>query len=498
MTPPCQPPPIGGPPQLGFNFIAGNTGSGPITTAPQGERVGIQTTAPAGIAIIEAVSSPAEINNINDGGGWGGGAYWAGGGRQWRSGDTVGDRRAVLLQLLGLADDLRLEQRLQPERRDRAQQRRCSPLPRTRGPASSPIGANNLFYQTSHYVWNPVGQPYPIPVSTSDPSGVCRIQAIVNGTVIPGPAAAPDTSQWHQCPDASWTVAGGASVDTRSYVPGAGTLTLQLQATNAAQVTTTDTATLKVDNDPVGMTLSGPTDVASATGATQYVTTNVTAGPSGVAGARCAVDGGPSVFYPGASAQVPVSGLGAHAVTCVGENNAVGPNGQPGTSAPQTFDMTIRQPTASAITFARIADALRCHTATEVVKVRGRLHTVRRHGKRVRVRGPARRVRRRVRKCHARTVVRTVRVVLKRHGKPVLRHGKPVYVKRRVRRVLLPHAVYKPTRRVGHGKHTTVNGFVELADGTALAGPRRRGPAAPNNGLGQFASHGDGDHQRRR
>jgi hypothetical protein len=132
--------------------------------------------------------------------------------------------------------------------------------------------------------------------------------------------------------------------------------------------------------------------------------------------------------------------------------------------------MTIRQPTASAITFARIADALRCHTTTQRVKVAGRLHTVRRHGKRVKVRGRPRTVRKRVRKCHARTVVRTVRVVLKRHGKPVLRDGKPVYVKRRVRRVLLPHAVYKATRRVGHGKHTTVNGFVVLADGTALAG----------------------------
>jgi hypothetical protein len=98
------------------------------------------------------------------------------------------------------------------------------------------------------------------------------------------------------------------------------------------------------------------------------------------------------------------------------------------------------------------------------------VHTVRRHGKRVRVRGPARRVRRRVRKCHARTVVRTVRVILKRHGKPVLRHGKPVYVRRRVRRVLLPHAVYEPSRRIGHGRSTTVNGFLALSDGTALAG----------------------------
>src|SRR6185437_2110473 len=114
------------------------------------------------------------------------------------------------------------------------------------------------------------------------------------------------------------------------------------------------------------------------------------------------------------------------------------------------------------------------------------VRTVRRHGKRVRVRGPARRVRRRVRKCHARTVVRTVRVILKRHGKPVLRHGKPVFVKRRVRRVLLPHAVYKPTRRIGHGKHTTVDGFVVLADGTALAGQPVDVYSSPNDNAPRF------------
>ena len=486
VTPPCRPAPLGGPAQLGFNFVAGNTGGGPITTAPQGERVGIQTTAPAGIAIIQAISSPAEITNINDGGGWGGGAYWAGGGRQWRTGDgsetdsgfassywgwqMICGSGSGCNQNAGIALNSVVLTGVENQ-----------------APSLSASGSNNLLSQTSHYVWNPVGEPYPIPVSTSDPSGVCQVKAVVNGTVVPGPSAALDTSQWHQCPDATWTVAGGATVDTRSYVPGAGLLSLQLQATNAAQVTTTDSATLKVDNDPVGLTLSGPSDATSTTGATQYVTTDVTAGPSGVAGALCSVDGGASTFYPGASAQVPVSGLGAHAVTCVGENTAVGPTGQPGTSAPQTFAMTIRQPTASGITFARIADALRCHTATEVVKVRGRLHTVRRHGKRVRVRGPARKVRRRVRKCHARTVVRTVRVVLRRHGKPVRRHGRLVYVKRRVRRVLLPHMVDQPTRRVGHGKATTANGLLELADGTVLPGRDVEVLAAPNNGSRQFA-----------
>ena len=153
---------------------------------------------------------------------------------------------------------------------------------------------------------------------------------------------------------------------------------------------------------------------------------------------------------------------------------------------PRRSTSPIRQPTASAITFARIADALQCRTATHAVKVAGRIRTVRRHGKRVTVRGPARTVRKRVRKCHARTVVRTVRVVLKRHGKPVLRHGKPVFVKRRVRRVVLPHAVNEPPRRIGHGKATTVNGFIGLADGTAIAGQAVDVYSSPNDNAPRF------------
>jgi hypothetical protein len=485
VTPPCLPGPAGSPAQLGFNFIAGNTGSGPINTAPQGERVGIQTSAPPGITIISAVSSPAEINNINAGGGWGGGAYWAGGGRQWTSGDTAETDGPFASSywgwqmICGWASGCNRNAGI-------ALNSVVLTAVENQGPNLIATGSNNLFYQTSHYVWNPVGQPYPIPIATSDPSGVCHVQAVVNGTVIPGPAATPDTSQWHQCPDESWTAAGGASIDTRAYVPSAGVLTLTLQATNEAQVATTDTATLTVDNDPVGVTLSGPADASSATGTTQYVTTHVTAGPSGVAGARCSVDGGPSVFYPGASASVPVSGLGAHAVTCVGVNNAVGPSGQPGTSTPQSFDMTIRQPTASAITFAHIADALRCRRITKEVTLPGRLRTVRRHGKTTRIRRPKRHLRRRVRHCQARTKIRTVWVVLKHHGQPVLRQGKPVLVKRRRRVVVLPHTVNEPTRRVRHGQSTTVSGFLELATSTPLAGQTVQVYATPNDNAPRY------------
>jgi hypothetical protein len=176
---------------LGFNFIAGNLGHGPVTTAAQGERVGIQTTAPAGITIVSAVSSPAEITNVNNGNQWGGGAYWAGGGRQWRSGDAVEADSGFASSYWGWQiicgasggctanAGIALNSVLLTGQEDR-------------GPSIVAEGANNLYYQTSHYVWNPVGQPYPIPMATSDPSGVCLIQANVNGTDIPGPAATPD------------------------------------------------------------------------------------------------------------------------------------------------------------------------------------------------------------------------------------------------------------------------------------------------------------------
>jgi hypothetical protein len=348
----------------------------------------------------------------------------------------------------------------------------------TTGPALTADASNNLFYQSG---W--VRGAFPADLSGSDPSGVCSLQATVNGRSISSYTdPSPDTSQWTQCHGS----AINAAVDTTAYPNGAGAITLGYAATNAAGASSSASKAINVDNVTPSVSLSAPTDLASAAGA-EFVTATGSAGPSGVAAISCSVDGGPIQTYPGGSAQVPVSGLGSHQLTCYDRNRAVNSSGVAATSAPQTLDLSIRQPTAAAITFARIINALRCHTATEVVKVAGRVRTVRRHGKRVRVRGPARRVRRRARKCHARTVVRTVRVVLKRHGKPVRRHGKLVYVRRRVHRVLLPRAANEPTRRVGHGKATTVNGLLQLADGAVLPGRDVEVLAAPDNGLGQFA-----------
>ncbi len=347
----------------------------------------------------------------------------------------------------------------------------------TSGPALAADAGNNLYYQSG---W--VRGAFPADLSASDPSGVCSLQATVNGRVISSYSdPSPDTTQWTQCHGS----AINASVDSTAYPDGAGAIKLGYAATNAAGAVGAASRAVNVDNVTPSVNLTAPADTASTSG-TQAVTATGSGGPSGIAAIYCSVDGGTAQTYPGAAAQIPVAGIGSHQIVCYARNHAVNASGVTATSPLATLNLSIRQPTASAITFARIADALRCHTATVVVRVAGRIHTVRRHGKRVRVRGPARRVRRRVRKCHARTVVRTVRVILKRHGKPVLRHGKPVSVKRRVRRVLLPHTVSKPTLRVRHGKATTVNGFVGLADGTALAGQTVDVYSSPNDNAPRF------------
>jgi hypothetical protein len=68
----------------------------------------------------------------------------------------------------------------------------------------------------------------------------------------------------------------------------------------------------------------------------------------------------------------------------------------------------------------------------------------------------------------------------------VKRHGKPVKVTKVRRVAVLPHTVQKATRRVGHGKATTVSGYLELANGTALSGRQVQILSAPDNGLGHF------------
>jgi hypothetical protein len=137
----------------------------------------------------------------------------------------------------------------------------------------------------------------------------------------------------------------------------------------------------------------------------------------------------------------------------------------------------------SGIGFAKLIDPPLCKQIAKRVRVPAHWVTVRRHHKRIRVRRPARTKLEQVTRCHARVVRRRITV-----WKTVTRHGKKVRLRRHktIKVVELPHVVMHSSKRVGHGKHTTVSGWLGRPDGTALGGQPIHVLTAPDNGLGHF------------
>ena len=109
--------------------------------------------------------------------------------------------------------------------------------------------------------------------------------------------------------------------------------------------------------------------------------------------------------------------------------------------------------------------------------------TVRRHHHAVRVHRQAHRKTVRVVRCRPRTKREKVTTWV-----TIKRHGKRVRVKRTkiVRVVVLPHVVARTTRRVRHGRGTTVSGWLGTPSGMPLAGQAVVVLTAPDNGRGQF------------
>ena len=297
------------------------------------------------------------------------------------------------------------------------------------------------------------------------PSGLCAIGANVNGSAGPGSLSQRHPALWHQCSAPPVDQA----IDTSQY--GQGDLPLTINAVDAAGQSVTYTRTIQVDNQRPTVTLSGPHD-ASSTAGPQYVRATATAGPSGVAGILCSVDGAPTRLYSAASAAIPVRGVGAHQVSCYSENNARDATGISATSAPASWSLTIRSPSVSTISFVRIANGLGCVHRRERVRIPAHWETAYHHGHRVRVRVPAQTRRVRVVQCHPRVIHRRVR-----------RNGR--WVTERV--VLLPHRVSVNRLRVPFGSSTLVRGWLGTTDGKALAGKMIRILAAPSNGADRYA-----------
>lgn len=450
---------------------------------PAGSRAYWQIHAPSGLVIVGAHTEGAGMitYGINSNMGWGGGFYWAGGGAQVHQGEIGysspplftpyfgwqlicgwrtcnGNAKPGELSILGL--EIEAAEGTGP----------------SVFPAPGSLASKNGWVRS----W------WPVSFSADGPTGACQLAASLGGISVSQPVNEPSNqTTWHQCAAGSFSQSfNTASVSSRPSVP------LMMWARDAAYDYTghaylagSVTKLVNIDNDPVSIALSGPTDALSTSGA-QYVTATAAAGPSGVDGVLCTVDGSPPQFYSGASARVPVTGIGEHSVRCAAENNAVDPSGGHGWSNWASQSMSIRQPTVSGIGFSKLVDPMLCRRVHERVKVRARWVTVHRNHRTVRIRRPAHTKVVTVMRCHPRIARQriTVWTVVRRHGRRVR-----VAHKKTVRVVLMPHYVTRRAKRVAHGKATTVNGWLGTPNGIAIAGQPVRVLAAPDNGQGRFS-----------
>ena len=195
------------------------------------------------------------------------------------------------------------------------------------------VTGQGALWASGSYVWNPPGDDFPVALYASDVSGICSSNAIAGPEVLNGPSEPRDSSVWQQCPNpVSWSFL----VDTRSQVPASGSFQIDLSATNAAGVTGTAGQSVRVDNDPVGVSFRTPNDANPSLWVNHAVTVDATpgAGPSGVGGMNCSIDHAPATSYPAGG--LTVNGDGVRTVTCTAWNHAVDPQGQPNTGTAST------------------------------------------------------------------------------------------------------------------------------------------------------------------
>ena len=312
------------------------------TTA--GKRASWQINAAPGFSIVGAhtVGNQGMVTyGVDSGMGWGGGFYWQGGGAQVSQGEGNYSSPAINSPYFGwqvvcgwsTCDGSTkpgeigvLEIEIEGAE--------------TSGPTVS-VAPGSLGSASG---W--VRGSWPIAFSADGPSGACQLAASLGGASVSQPLNEPQSqTTWHQCSAGSFSQSfNTAAVGSASGVP------LVMWARDAAYdyqagayLATAVTNNVNIDNTPVSLSLSGPTDAPSTAGV-QYVSATATAGPSGVQGISCSVDGAPAQSYSGASAQVPVSGIGSHSIRCAADNNAVDASG--GHGVVELGNLDLEHPTA--------------------------------------------------------------------------------------------------------------------------------------------------------
>lgn len=431
-----------------------------------------QAAAPSGLAIQQAWVSGLQEDGVNQGsaGVYGGDFYWSGASSNIEPNQTWAILQGMNSKYFGfqlvcgktLCDNSQNSGFIETSGIN-------LDVAETVGPSlTSPSG----LWQSSGWVRG----SWPFGLSADSPSGVCSLAASLNGQPIAQTQSNADPSVWHQCSAAPINI----PVNTVGF--GQGGLPLQISAADAAAQRAANSKTVYVDNEQPTVALTGLTDAPSTAG-TEYVTATAAAGPSGVAGISCSLDGAPAQWYAASTAQIAVGGVGTHQVQCFAENNAVDPNGVHGSSVTQSFAMKIGEPTVSAVAFSTVVNKLRCRRVSERVRIPARWVKVRVRGRVERVREKAHTQTIKVTRCHARTVRRRITREVTVH-----RHGKTVRVKRSrvVRVVVEPRTVFQTSRRVRHGQGSTVDGWLGTATGIALSGQTVDVLTAADNGRENF------------
>jgi hypothetical protein len=442
---------------------------------PSGSRAYWEIDAPQNLIILQAHTEGSGMitDGVNSNWGWGGGFFWQGGGAQVYQGEIGysspplfstffgwqiicgwstcdGNNKPGEISVLGLEIEA--------------------------GEASGPSVSTTPGSLGDAVGW--VRGWWPVAFTADGPSGACQLAATLAGLSVSEPVNEPLSNiTWHQCPAGSFS----QSFNTASVASGP-SVPLVMSAHDAAydytaraHLSSSVTKYVDVDNDPVSVSMSGPTDALSTAGV-QYVTAIGSAGPSGVAGLSCSLNGGSAQWYPGSSARVAVQNLGSNSVTCSAANNARDASGNVAWSAAATWTLSIRQPTTAAISFgSRIVNALRCHTVKERVRVAARWVTVRRHNKTITIKRRAHTKVVKIVHCHPRVVRVRVRVKVKGHWRWRIEQH-----------VRLPQTVQLSTRRARYGATTKVAGWLGESDGIALGGQTVRILTAPNNGSATF------------
>ncbi len=204
------------------------------------------------------------------------------------------------------------------------------------GPSLLALGSNNLWYQAGRWIRS---GSWPISLAASDPSGVCDMRAWVDGQLLQGPTTAPDQAVWDQCDPGGGAQQWPAAINSTSYPDGQ--IPFTFQAENAAQVWTTVSETVSIDNSPVSLALS----TANDSDPNQWVNYPVTvdagasAGPSGIGGTVCSTNNGPAYVYPAGG--VTLDGTGVWSVSCQAWNNAIDPSGAPALSPRESVTVKI-------------------------------------------------------------------------------------------------------------------------------------------------------------